>query len=64
MIIIMTCMSKKRNTGNSVFISRLTDKCAAQKLKKYCSSSLWACLHHMVILKGQNKNTDFLMFLD
>ena len=25
--------------------------------------SLWTCLHHVVIFKGQNKNTDFLMIL-
>ena len=28
-----------------------------------CSSSLWTCLHHMVIIKSQNKITDFLMIL-
>ena len=28
-----------------------------------CCSSLWTCLHHMVILRGQNKITDCLMIL-
>ena len=44
-------------------ISSLTDKSAAEKLKKNCSSILWTCLHHMVILRNQNKITDFLMIL-
>ena len=39
-------------------------KCAAEKLKNVCSSSLWTCLHHMVIFWSQNKITDFLMILD
>ena len=43
-----------------VTISSLTGECAAPKLKKKCSSSLWTCLHHMVILRTQNKITDFL----
>ena len=33
------------------------------KIKTLCSSSLWTCLHHMVILRSQNKITDFLMIL-
>ena len=33
------------------------------KNKKNCSSSLWTCLHHMVILRTQNKITDFFMIL-
>ena len=33
------------------------------KIKKNCSSSLWTCLHHMVILRTQNKITDFFMIL-
>ena len=33
------------------------------KIKTLCSSSLWKCLHHMVILRSQNKITDFLMIL-
>ena len=41
---------------------RLTGKCAAQKIKNFCSSSLWTCLHHMVILKSQNRITNFLWF--
>ena len=35
---------------------------AAEKLKNFCSSSLWTCLHH-IILRSQNKITDFLMIL-
>ena len=46
-----------------VSISSLTGECAAQKLKNLCSSSLWTCLHHMVILRSQNKITDFWMIL-
>ena len=56
-------MSKIRNTGISSSISSLTGECAAQKIKNICSSSLWTCLHHMVILRSQNKITDFLMIL-
>ena len=33
------------------------------KIKKNCSSSLWTCLHHMVILRTQNKITDFFIIL-
>ena len=33
------------------------------KILKICSSSLWTCLHHMVILRTQNKITDFFMIL-
>ena len=33
------------------------------KIIKICSSSLCTCLHHMVILRNQNKITDFLMIL-
>ena len=33
------------------------------KIKNFCSSSLWTCLHHMVILRSQNKITDFLKIL-
>ena len=29
------------------------------KIKNFCSFSLWTCLHHMVILRSQNKITDF-----
>ena len=28
---------------------------------KLRSSSLWTCLHHMAILKSENKNTDLLL---
>ena len=44
-------------------ISRLIGKCAAQKLKNFCSSRLWTFLHHMVILESQIKITDLLMIL-
>ena len=50
---------QNRKYGNFVSISSLTGKCAAQKLKNFCSSSLWTCLHHMVILRSQSKITDF-----
>ena len=46
-------MSKIRNTGEF----------AAEKLKDFCSPSLWTSLHHMVILRSQNKITDFFMIL-
>ena len=41
-----TSTSKMRNTVIFVSISRLTGKCATQKLKNFCSSSLWTCSHH------------------
>ena len=41
----------------------LNSECAAEKLKNFCSSSLWTCLHHMVILGSQNEITDFFMIL-
>ena len=47
--------------ARSGHISRLTGKCAAQKIENVCSSSLWTCSLHMVVLKSQNKITDFLM---
>ena len=47
----------------SVSISSPTGECAAENFKNFCSSSLWTCLHHMVILRSQNKITDFLMVL-
>ena len=49
--------------GCFVSISSLTGECAAEKNKNFCSSSLWTCLHHMVILRSQNKITDFIMIL-
>ena len=55
---------KNKKYGNFVSISSLTGECAAQKLKNFRSSSLWTCLHYMVILKSQNKITDFFMILD
>ena len=54
---------KNRKYGNFVSISSLTGEYAAEKLKNFCSSSLWTCLHHMFILKSKNKITDFLMIL-
>ena len=53
---------KNKKYVNFVSITSLTDKCA-QKFKNFCSSSLWTCLHHMVILISQNKITDFVMIL-
>ena len=57
-------MASMRSLNHIVSISSLTGKCAARKLKNFCSSSLWTCLHNMVILKGYNKIIDFLMILD
>ena len=54
-------MSKKY--GSFVSTSSLTGEYAAEKLKKNCTSSLWTCLHHMIILRSQNKITDFFMIL-
>ena len=44
-----------------IFISHVAGKYAApQKIKKNLrSSNLSTCLHHMAILKSQNKNNDF-----
>ena len=53
----------KLETGNFVSTSRLTGKCATQKFKNFCSSSLWTSLHHMVIIRSQNKITDIFMIL-
>ena len=49
----------KKEIGNFVSTSPLTGKRATQKIKNVCSSSLWTCLHHMVILRIKNKITDF-----
>ena len=54
---------KNKKYGNFVSISSLTGEYAAEKFKNISSSSLWTCLHHMVILRSQNKITDFLMIL-
>ena len=54
---------KNKKYWNFVSISSLTGKCAVQKIKSFCSSALWTCLHHMIILRSQNKITDFLMIL-
>ena len=48
---------------NFVTISRLTGKCTAQKLNNFWGSSLWTCLHYMVILRSQNNIKDFFMIL-
>ena len=55
-------MSKKKKYGNFVSISSLTGEYTAKKIKNFCSSSLWTCLYHMVILRSQNKITDFYDF--
>ena len=47
---------QNKKYGNFVFISRSTRKCATHK---FCSSSPWSCLHHMVILKRQNEKKRF-----
>ena len=60
--LFQTCISKKKYE-KFVSISSLTGEGAAQKLKNFCSSSLWTCLHHMVILRIQNKITDFFIIL-
>ena len=52
---------QNKKYGDFVSKFRLTGKCAAQKLNNVCSSSLWTCLHHMVILRSQNKISDFFM---
>ena len=54
---------KNKKYGNFVSISSLTGECAAEKIRNFCSSSLWTCLHHMAILRSQNKITDFLVIL-
>ena len=48
----------KKEIGNIVIISRLIGKCAAQKFKNVCSSSLWTSYGHIM---KQNKNSDFFM---
>ena len=50
---------QNKKYGNFVPISRLTGK----NSENVCSSRLWTCLHHMVILKNQEKITDLLMIL-
>ena len=55
---------KNKKYGNFVSTSSLTGKCTAQIfLKNFCSSILWTCLHHMVILISQNKSLIFFMIL-
>ena len=57
-------IARKQASNTEIYIyisiSGLTGECAAEKFKNFCSSSLWTCLHHMVILGSQNKITDFL----
>ena len=47
---------RNKKYGNYVSISRLTGKCAPQKLNLHISN-LWTCLHHMIIFKTENKKT-------
>ena len=55
---------KNKKYGNFVSIFSLTGKCTAQKLKKnFCSSILWTCFHHMVIIISKNRITVFFMIL-
>ena len=55
---------QNKKYGNCVSISRLTGKCVRTKNKtNFCMSSLWTCLHHMVILRSEKKITDLLMIL-
>ena len=54
---------KNKKYGDFVSISSLTGECAAEKFKNFCSYRLWSCLYHMVILRSQNKITDFFMIL-
>ena len=46
-------------------MKRKTGILSQQKnLKKSAMDSLWTCLHHMVILRSQNKISDFFVVLD
>ena len=60
-ILIIDSHVKNGKYGNFISISSLTGEYTAQKLKNFCRSCLWTCLHHMVILRSQNKITDFWM---
>ena len=65
-------MKKKYNTFKKVYngSTGITDKwgfrhtcyvaTAAQNLNDFRNSNLWTCSHIMVILRSQNKNTEFL----
>ena len=56
-------MSKIRNTGiSSLYLAQLVSA-QHKNFKHFCSSSLWTSLNHMVILRSQNKITDFFMIL-
>ena len=59
----LTLISDHVKKNKFVSISNLTGECAAKKIKNFCRSSLWTCVHHMVIFRSQNKITDFLMIL-
>ena len=51
---------QNKKYGNFVPISRLTGKCATQKLKKpFAVVLVHGHVYHMVILRSQNKITDF-----
>ena len=50
-------------SNSRLVASSLNGECAGQKFKNFCSSSLWICLHHMVILRTQNKITYFFIIL-
>ena len=47
--------------GNFVSISRLTDQCAAQKLKKTFAVLVYGHVYIIWSYKEANKNTDLLM---
>ena len=44
---------KNKKYGNFVSISSLTGEYAAEKLKNFCSSSLWTCLYHIYVILYQ-----------
>ena len=58
---------QNKKYGHFVFISRLTGLYATQKLKKTFAVIVYGHVLYiiiMIILRSQNKNTDFLMILD
>ena len=56
-------MFKIRNTRIvSVYFAQLVNA-QHKNAKNFCSSTLWTCLHHMVILRSLKKITDFVMIL-
>ena len=62
-IIKKTYRLKKKHQFSSLYLAQLVNYSAAQKFQNFCSSSPWTCLHHMVILRSQNKITVFLTIL-